>query len=168
ATLPPYGVHWRAGERDLLLVSVGTGLVELSNLGLKPGEMNVLYNVQSLPAALIRGATIEQDVLCRVFGKLQSGDEIDSEIGSLAGLRAPLEEKLFTYARYNVDLSRRGLDELGLQDVDEKGVQRLDSVDYFDALRRIGVAAAERLVTPGDYADFLFPGGAVTAPAAVS
>jgi len=46
------------------------------------------------------------------------------------------------YVRYNPELSRRGLDDLGLHDVVPEQVQRLDSVQPVGELRRVGQAAA--------------------------
>ncbi|HLJ83617.1 MAG TPA: patatin-like phospholipase family protein [Candidatus Eremiobacteraceae bacterium] len=153
ATLPPYELQWPTGEDKLLLVSVGTGLSENVNLRLRAQEMNLLYNVQSLPAALIHAATVEQDLLCRVFGKTRAGDALDAEVGDLVGNRAPLSEKLFTYARYNVDLSRQGLDRLGLNAIDEKAVQPFD-IEHLDDLQTVGKTAARRCVSPEDFAGF--------------
>lgn len=158
ATLPAYRLGWSAGEERLLLISVGTGLCESANLSLGQHEMNLLYNVQSTPAALMRAATVEQDVLCRVFGRAHPGcnlPEIDSEIGDLVGHDAPLRERLFSYARYNVELSTAGLGELGLAEIDPKIVQPLDSIDHLDALERVGNAAAERCVSISHFDGFL-------------
>ncbi len=160
ATLPTYNLGWPAGERELLLVSAGTGLCESANLNLRADEMNLLYNAQSTPAALMRAATVEQDILCRVFGRAISGchpPEIDSEIGGLIENVAPLEQKLFRYARYNVELSAKGLEHLGLGDIDPKTVQPLDNVDHLDELERVGKAAAERCVSIEDFEGFLEP-----------
>jgi hypothetical protein len=157
ATLPPYEVQWPAGEEKLLLVSVGTGLSENVNLRLRANEMNLLYNVQSLPSALILAATVEQDLLCRVFGRTRSGEALDSEIGDLVGNRAPLPEKLFTYMRYNVDLSRQGLDRLGLNGIDEKSVQPFD-IAHLNELQTVGKAAANRCVSPDDFDGFSLSG----------
>jgi hypothetical protein len=54
----------------------------------------------------------EQDLLCRVFGKCLVSDPLDRELGDLRpGLGVLKEhEKLFTYLRYNVELTRQGLD----------------------------------------------------------
>ncbi|HEY9086337.1 MAG TPA: patatin-like phospholipase family protein [Candidatus Tyrphobacter sp.] len=157
ATLPPYRLGWAAGERNLLLVSVGTGLCESANLDLRTEEMNLLYNVQSLPAALMRAATVEQDLLCRVFGKHRASDDLDSEIGSLQGLQAPVSEKLFTYARYNVELSDENIaNNLHLDGIRGKDVQPLDGIDHLDALQAVGNAAAQRAVSLADFEGFLF------------
>ncbi len=153
ATLPPYEVQWPAGEQKLLLVSVGTGTSENVNLRLGAREMNLMYNLQSLPSALIQAATVEQDLLCRVFGKTRAGEAIDSEIGDLVGNRAPLPEKLFTYARYNVDLSRQGLDRLGLNRIDENAVQPFD-IAHLDELQTVGKTAANRCISLADFDGF--------------
>jgi len=157
ATLERYNLGWPAGEKELLLVSVGTGLCESANLNLGPSEMNLMYNVQSTPAALMRSATVEQDILCRVFGKVCPGcnlPEIDSEIGDLVANRAPLAQKLFSYTRYNVELSEKGLKELDL-DIEPKSVQPLDEVDHLVELEQVGRAAAERCVSIDDFEGFL-------------
>jgi len=153
ATLPPYAVEWPVGEEEMLLVSVGTGSSESPNPQLRARDMNLLYNVQSLPAALIHAATVEQDLLCRIFGRTRAGRVLDSEIGDLIGNRAPLDEKLFTYCRYDVDLSRQGLDRLGLNAIDERSVQPFDAA-HLDELRIVGRTAAEIYVSPGDFEGF--------------
>jgi uncharacterized protein len=153
ATLPPYQVQWPAGEENLLLVSVGTGLSGSANLKLRANEMNLLYNLQSLPAALISAAGIEQDMLCRVFGKTRNGEALDAEIGTLVDNQAPLARKLFTYVRYNVDLSRQGLDGLGLKGVDENAVTPFDAA-HLQELHLVGRTAADRYVSPSDFTGF--------------
>jgi predicted acylesterase/phospholipase RssA len=165
ATLPTYNLRWPAGEKELLLVSVGTGLCESANLNLGEHQMNLMYNVQSTPAALMRAATVEQDILCRVVGRVRPGcnlPEIDSEIGDLVDSHAPLARKLFSYARYNVELSDKGLQELGLYDpgkmpcgIEPKSVQPLDNVDHLGELERVGKAAAERCISIEDFEGFL-------------
>jgi patatin-like phospholipase/acyl hydrolase len=153
ATLTPYAVQWPAGEEKLLLISIGTGMSENVNLRLGAREMNLMYNLQSLPSALIQAATVQQDLLCRVFGKTRAGEAIDSEIGDLVGNRAPLSEKLFTYARYNVDLSRQGLDRLGLNGIDENAVQPFD-IAHLDELQTVGKTAANRCISLADFDGF--------------
>jgi predicted acylesterase/phospholipase RssA len=157
ATLESYNLNWPAGEKELLLVSVGTGLCESANLNLGPSQMNLMYNAQSTPAALMRSATVEQDILCRVFGRVRPScglPEIDSEIGDLVVNRAPLAQKLFTYMRYNVELSEKGLEALGLE-IEPKSVQPLDDVDHLVELELVGRAAAERCVSIDDFEGFL-------------
>jgi Patatin-like phospholipase len=105
---------------------------------LRPGDMNLLFNISSMPAALMYAALNEQDLLCRVFGRCRHGAPIDREVGDLMQGEGILKDRLFSYVRYNAELSRRGLDEPGLSDVVPENVQKLDSAQYIGDLRRVG------------------------------
>src|SRR5260370_16092882 len=87
----------------------------------------------------------EQDLLCRVFGDCRAGDPIDRELNDLLGSTGPLQlgEKLFTYVRYNAELTRAGLDGLGCPDIEPRTVQKLDSIDGIPDLRPVGSRVAE-------------------------
>lgn len=155
ATAEPYHLNWAPGEGNLLLVSIGTGTSPDANKDLQPGEMNLLYNAASLPSALMFAALNEQDLLCRVFGKCLAGDLIDREVGDLIGARSAVMPKLFTYLRYNAELSRTGLDALGLTDINPKDVQKLDSVKHIDKLQRVGQAVAKQKLRAEHFQDFM-------------
>jgi hypothetical protein len=154
ATLDAYRLGWSASESELLLVSVGTGSSPKADDHLRPGDMNLLFNAGSVPAALMYAAMNEQDLLCRVFGRCRHGGVLDREVGDLRGERGLLEERLFSYVRYNAELTRAGLDDLGLPDLRPEDVQRLDSVQHIDDLRRVGQAVA-RDVEPEHFAGFV-------------
>ena len=155
ATLEPYKLRWPTGEDNLLVISVGTGLSCQANANLKTGQMNFLYTAGSVPAALIYSAQMEQDKLCRIFGKLRAGDALDAEIGDLGEAVRSYGPKLFTYMRYNVALAREALDALGLADIREEDVRPLDCVDRIEELQRVGRAVAERQVDVAHFAGFL-------------
>jgi patatin-like phospholipase/acyl hydrolase len=157
ATLDAYRLGWAATESDLLLVSVGTGTCPKAADNLRPGAMNLLFNANSVPAALMHAALNEQDLLCRVFGRCRHGASMDLELGNLMHGEGLLEKRLFSYVRYNAELSRQGLDDQGLQDVIPEQVQRLDSIKHVGALRRVGQAAA-REVAVEHFAGFLGAG----------
>src|SRR3954454_2680014 len=142
ATLDAYRLGWTATETDLLLVSVGTGMRTKADDHLQPGDMNLLFNASSVPAALMYAALNEQDLLCRVFGRCRHGAAIDREVGDLRTGPGVLDQRLFSYVRYNVELSRAGLDALGLGGVRPEDVQKLDSVAHIPDLVRVGEAAA--------------------------
>lgn len=143
ATSSPYRLQWPTGADKLLLVSVGTGSVPQDGSKLEPQRMSMLYEAGSVPRALIFAAANQQDMMCRMFGDTLAAPPLDSEVGSLlaadGGSGLP---PLFTYARYNADLTREGLAALGLADIDPAGVQRMDGVAYMDDLGRLGRAAA--------------------------
>lgn len=156
STLPEYRLSWKPGADDMLIVSVGTGAAADANENLEPGAMNLLYHAGSIPSALMFAALNEQDMLCRVFGRCRHGDKLDGEIGAM--LWTPQSEggslpKLFTYMRYNADLSRAGLDRLGLKDIVPEHVQALDSIEHLGELQQVGRAVAEG-VTAAHFAGF--------------
>ena len=155
ATVESYKLQWPVGEDKMLLVSIGTGTSPNANADLGPNEMNLLYNASSLPSALMFAALNEQDLLCRVFGNCKAGDMLDREIGTLIGDKGPVQPKLFTYKRYNAELTRPGLDALGLTDVKPEDVQKLDSVENINDLQRVGQAVASQKVNAEHYEGFL-------------
>lgn len=154
ATSEPYKLCWEAGEDKMLLLSIGTGTSPQANADLAPDEMNLLYNAGSIPSALMFAALNEQDLLCRTFGKCLIGDPLDRELGDLIGGCTPVSPKLFTYARYNAELSEAGLTALGLSGIQPKHVQKLDSVDHIAELQQVGQAVAKK-VSVDHFAGFL-------------
>jgi len=149
ATLGPYNLGWGTGEDKLFIVSVGTGTSPDANADLSPNQMNLLYNASSLPSALMFAALNEQDLLCRTFGNCLCGDELDREVGDLIDkegtMKRPVTSKLFTYVRYNAELSRKGLDKLGLTKINPEAVQKLDSVANINELQEVGQAVAKKV-----------------------
>lgn len=147
--------RWKAGVDQMLVVSVGTGTAPNVNSGLNPDDMNLLYNASTIPSALMFAAQNEQDLLCRVFGKCLAGDPIDREIGDLLGSAGPLPPagKLFTYARYDAELTREGLDRLGCPEVEPETVQKLDFVAGIPDLMKVGAKVGEK-VKPEHFAAF--------------
>jgi len=155
ATVEPYNMNWQVGENNLLVVSVGTGYCANANKDLKPSEMNILYNASSIPSALMFAASNEQDFLCRVFGDCKAGDLIDREVRTMMGKQGPVSPKLFTYLRYDVELSRQELNVLCLKDILPENVQKMDSVDHMEELQRVGAAIAEKNVESRHFERFL-------------
>ena len=170
ATLEPYQVCWPTGEKAMLVVSVGTGTSPNANTNLAPGEMNLLYNASSIPSALMFAASNEQDFLCRVFGRTLCGEQLDREIGDLLApakalpdgrIPGPVNPKLFTYVRYNAELTREGLDALAksaradLSDISPEHVQEMDSTDHISELTRVGKAVGDAKVKSAHFDGFV-------------
>ena len=147
---------WPTGLDKMLIVSVGTGTSPGIRDRLEPDRMNLLFNATTIPSALMFGALNEQDFLCRVFGECLAGDSLDREVEDMIGSAGPLApaDKLFTYLRYNAELTSAGLHLLGCADIAPERVQRLDSTDGVPELRRVGRAVAERKVRPEHFARF--------------
>ena len=153
ATVDRYELRWQAGRERMLVVSVGTGTSPKADQELEPEHMNVVYNATSVPAALMFAALNEQDMLCRVFGDCRHGDELDREVGDLIGSLGPAEPKLFTYLRYNAELSRQWLGDHGLAHIDPRDVQPLDSTKHMGELQEVGRKVAAE-VTPQQFDGF--------------
>jgi hypothetical protein len=134
---------------------VGTGTNPKADADLQPLDMNIFYNSASLPLALMFAALNEQDFLCRVFGKCLAGDPLDQEVGDLIGRQGPVQPKLFTYLRYNAELTFKGLAELGLPYIRPEEVQKIDSIEHIDELQAIGRTVAQKKVKFQDFAAFV-------------
>jgi len=149
--------RWHGGADGMLIVSVGTGTSPDARSGLEPEQMNLLFNATTIPSALMFAALNEQDLLCRVFGDCRWGDPLDREVGDLIGCVGPLrrEQKLFTYLRYNAELTREGLDGLGCRDIVPASVQQLDSIEGIPDLRRVGKRVAETKVLEQHFDGFM-------------
>jgi patatin-like phospholipase/acyl hydrolase len=155
ATLDGYGLGWPAGVDRMLLVSIGTGFHPNADQNLQLSRLHVLHNVRSVPSALMFAALVQQDVLCRVFGRCLVGGEVDAEIGDLRAEPSPAGRELFTYLRYNADLSTDGLASVGLAGIDSTRLRRLDSFSSVSDLELVGRAVVERDLRREHYAPFV-------------
>lgn len=160
ATAVPYRLNWKAGEKNLLVVSVGTG--SAANPSFK-SSTNLVANVAGLPGHLMYAISNEQDIACRTVGRCTHGPWIDRELFDmtcrdaaphcddeswLQASHKPFTEDLgreCLYARYNADLSRQGLDRMGFHQTRPEDVQKLDSVDHMDELLAVGTKAGEQV-----------------------
>ncbi|AYL98116.1 patatin-like phospholipase family protein [Mucilaginibacter celer] len=158
ATQKPYGLNWKTGEKNLLIVSVGTGAAVSTG-----GYSNLLDTLSSLPTNLMYAMSVDQDINCRTVGRCIYGAQIDREMGDLIpmdkdGKVLPLDNdanRHFSYIRYNADLSDRGLAALGLPDIDAEKVQQMDCVDAMDDMREVGKAAGKAQVNMDHFRHFL-------------
>lgn len=147
ATARPYAINWPTGTGQLLIVSVGTGTAPRLRPDLQADDLWLLDHAKNIPGALMNAASAGWDMACRMLGECRHGGLLDREIGTMVS--APGEPpnwsgpKLFSYVRYDPDVSRAGLDALGLSDVAEADVQRLDAIDRLPAIQRLGRRYAE-------------------------
>jgi len=167
ATDPAYRLNWPKGERNLLLVSVGTGAAVTQGATAGDADSNMLSTGIAIPGALMYGSLVDQDINCRAVGRCSYGDVIDRELLDMVPRQGPDEGgfqarmsrvpvplstdlgRAFLYARYNVDLSADGLAALGFSkdDVDPATAQRMDVADpaHIDLLTKIGTKAARQV-----------------------
>ena len=80
ATEPAYRLNWNIGEKNLLLISVGTGAAESKGATAAAPNKNIMSTVAGLPGELMYGMLIDQDINCRTVGRCTYGAPLDSEI----------------------------------------------------------------------------------------
>ena len=174
ATDPAYRLNWPKGEKNLLLVSVGTGAAATEGSTANDPDHNMLSTGLGIPTALMYGALVDQDINCRAVGRCTHGDVIDRELldmvpreggdegtvtERLARRRVALTTDLgrsFLYARYNVDLSDDGLAALGISGVSSEEARKMDKADkdHIELLLRIGSAAARQVDVKEHFGSF--------------
>ena len=64
----------------------------------------------------------------------------------MIGSVGPCTPKLFSYVRYNAELTAEGLADLGCGDVPPKRVQQMDAVSAIGDMRKVGQAVARKKV----------------------
>lgn len=150
ATTYPYKIHWPTGADNLLILSVGTGNAAKARSQLKADDLWLLDHARNIPSALIAAASAGWDMACRILGHCRYGDEIDHEIGNMVITDEEPENwtgnKLFSYLRYDPDVSAKGLKALGLDDINPDDVQVMDSVKHIKEIQRVGEVYAKKTV----------------------
>lgn len=149
ATTSPYGINWATGAQQMLIVSVGTGSAARTRPDLGRDDEWLLDHAKNIPSALMNAASAGWDMACRMLGECRHGPPIDREYGDMLVGEPPVVgnftgPKLFTYARYDPDVSQAGLNELGLADVKADDVQKMDSTAHIADIQKVGKAYAER------------------------
>jgi hypothetical protein len=164
ATAPAYRLNWRTGEKNLLLVSIGTGAAESLGATAASPNKNIFSTVAGLPGELMYGIQVDQDIACRTIGRCIYGAPLDREVLDLVPRQLavgmtieqqyqapeiPLTTDLgrqFLYVRYNADLSSSGLNRLGFPNIDPTSIQKMDAVANIELLLSIGRAAGQHVL----------------------
>jgi uncharacterized protein len=160
ATIPEYGNGWPMGADRLLLLSLGTGFNAITIPEGKASGYNVICWGLYVVKEMMNEANLQQNVMMHIIGQrppaVRSATEELTESGAASGI--PNEnalnlvgaglsaQKLVTYQRVTVGLTRQRLDQLGLHDVDPVKVREMDAVDQIPNLQRIGAAVAKEQV----------------------
>jgi hypothetical protein len=154
ATAHSYKMHWKASEKDMLVVSLGTGGSSLANGKLSPEKLTVLYYGMNVADALMNAASAGWDMACRTVGACRFGPHVDREFNTMVDVPCDGFLRLFSYVRYNPELTPEGLAAIGLSNIRPEDVQKLDSVEYMDQLRAIGQAYASKSFDIAHFRDF--------------
>lgn len=160
ATVPQYGIGWPMGADQLMLLSLGTGFNSMTIAAGKASGYCVLDWAQYMIKELMNEANLQQNMLMHLIGcrpeEVQSATKELVSSGAASGvpdesalnlLGAGLAaQKLVTYQRVTVGLTRERLDELGLPDVDPIKVREMDAADQITNMQRLGAAVAKEQV----------------------
>lgn len=125
---------------------MGTGNYAKARPDLDADDLDLLDHARNVPGALMNAATAGWDMACRLLGECRHGAPIDREIGDMVATTESgpnwTGAKQFAYVRYDPDVTRAGLDALGLTKVSEEHVQLMDSVKFIPEIQRVGKAYA--------------------------
>jgi uncharacterized protein len=157
ATLPEYGLQWPTGTERMLIISVGTGRSAATHPALQRRSVHALFNARNVPSVFMNGASVGQDMLCRAFGQTRVGMAIDREFGDRVDDSTPGgDSALFSYVRYDADLTDEGLAERGITDRRRRArLRKLDAVEALDDLETLGASVADTLDAERDLANFI-------------
>ncbi len=160
ATVPEYGLNWPGRADRLLLLSLGTGFNSVTIPAGKATHYEVLDWALYMIHELMNEANLQQNMLMRLIGERPPGARSATAelISSGAAKGIPDEtvltrvsqslgtNKLVTYQRFTIGLTRQRLDQLGLNDVDPVKVREMDAADQISNMQRIGAAVAKEQV----------------------
>jgi patatin-like phospholipase/acyl hydrolase len=148
ATADEYRLNWSAGERNLLIVSVGAGSLPRA----EGSQGNVLTQVANLAGDAMSDAMYDQELSCRTIGRCVTGGLLDREVGSMIP-DAPLSKDLgrqFLYARYDLPPESMATIPPGF-----------DNLNAVEELARIGRDAGLQQVRMEHFGGFVGHGGAI-------
>lgn len=147
ATLGGFPFHWATGEKNLLLVSVGTGTWNWRLDAESMARHRVWDWMTTVPAMIIQENTWMSQVLLQYLSRSPTAVVMDSELGDLAddvlgGVPA------LSYLRYNTLLNPDRMAELGLPHLagQVENLRKLHYAKGIPALLEIGTSEARRQV----------------------
>jgi len=146
ATIPEYEMRWPTGADRLLLISVGTGFAPARLQNLSKLRRHIIYVATNTPTGLMFAAANHNDVVCRTFGETRFGPHLDRELQRM--MSGGLPDKLFTYARYNIELDDNQVKKYGIFDVPAHELTKLDAVEHVETLIALGTAYAKANLKP--------------------
>lgn len=123
ATLKGFRMNWPTGEKNLLMVSIGTGAwTPIQGIDSVTGASKLSW-AKRVPSVLMNDATKQNQLILQYLSKTPTPWEIDREIGEMTD-DCLTPEPLLTYLRYNAKLDENPLNELALS----KMVPKLESL----------------------------------------
>jgi uncharacterized protein len=160
ATIPQYGHGWPMGTDNLMLLSLGTGFNSVTIPEGEAARYELIDWGRYVVKEMMNEANLQQNVLMHLIGQrpapvpsamselVSSGaakgvpdEDVLSRMGRTMGA-----QRLVTYQRITVGLTRQRLDQLKVPDIDPVKVREMDAADQIQNMQRIGVAVAKEQV----------------------
>ncbi|GMO60154.1 hypothetical protein BwSF12_77560 [Bradyrhizobium ottawaense] len=147
ATLNGFPFRWPTGERNLLLVSIGTGYWDEAQTFREVMGSKLWNWASSVPSMLMDDANWLNQMMLQYMSNSPTRLSIDDEIGGLDTDFLGGAPSL-TYLRYNVRLERQPMIELGLSSLADKAesLREMSAAENRADLDIIGQAAAASYV----------------------
>ncbi len=150
ATIPAYGYSWPTGADDMLIVSVGTGIIERKTAPKAGSRLRTIQTALTALVGMIEEVSLQVLGLMQVLGRTDTPWRINSEVGDFGGFTIS-KQPMFTFQRYDIRFEARWLrDELGI-DVGASDLARMQQLGEAAMMPRsyeIAKAAAERFIKP--------------------
>lgn len=148
--LKGFNLNWKAGEKDVLLVSIGTGTFK-PRVNVRDVKDNILYMGSTIPSLFMHDASLQNQLILQLISKCSNKIVIDSEIGDMKDdFLAP--EPFLTYLRYDVRLEENFLNDLKFNEsYNISSLRKMDSPQNYPKLAKIGELAAEKYIKPEDF-----------------
>jgi uncharacterized protein len=159
ATIESFGYNWATGLDKINIVSLGTGNGILKEDAYKitqnrtykwASKIPDLFMVDALETNMAILSTVGKNLAYPLCEK-EMQKPLNSQYGFYDDFKSIKEnDKLFSFSRHNVNLSKDYLLKIGydLGDIPEKNISALDSYGYMDKLLEIGESYAENSINP--------------------
>jgi predicted acylesterase/phospholipase RssA len=103
AIIPAYGLNWKLGPENLLVVSVGTGTFRTTLSSFNAARSSAISLAFNSLSAMITETQLLVLTLMTFLGQSLVPWHINSEIGDLGGIKSPLGD-MFRFLRYDLTL----------------------------------------------------------------
>jgi hypothetical protein len=149
AALPPYRLRWALGPQNLTIVSVGTGSYRYR---VSEDDLPWFRTLGIALHALVSELSDSQQLVLALmswFGRSPTRWTINSELGDLGEAPPPLDQPLFNFLRYDVQLDDEWLGrELGVKLPPKTlaSYRLMEAAANMPAIYELGRQAAERQV----------------------
>ena len=149
ATLKGFPFHWKLGEENISLYSVGTGYTEYHKHKGQIDDAWLLSWAKSVPDMLMQDASWQNQIMLQWLSNSPTAKEVDTEMGDLEQ-DLICDKPLLKYYRFNICISQNSLNGLGLKrdftEADIRSIAEMSNASNRFLLNEIGLKVAENEV----------------------